>query len=762
MSANTVIRTNMHAINTHRQSGQISRNQALSMSRLSSGHRINNAADDAAGLGISEKMRAQIRSLDRASHNAQDGISLIQTAEGALSTISDILTRIRELTIQASNDTSVGGTGSASDRLRIQDEIDQLMEEIDSIAKRTEFNTRGLLNGSLYRDGVIRGGEWLSVEKVRINAPAQIQALDQFLRMTDRGPLIGSFADLLSAIGANLQGLSAEEWIAAHAGTNFSGLAQALDAAMGVEFSALGTPLAGTGRWDETGLVSGMHFANADDLLNLFVQGLHNPNALRTDTTAGTAQQNFANWSDFIQNANPDMGASTFARAMSQTGGEALYQALIRAGYRGLTENSTFNDVRNIFYTLGGGWSTGTTGFELRDALLTLSPGHNSSWLENRVGGVERHVTHVSEITDLTGNGIEQTILHDVIINGEPHTGMMYTLVGSVAASPTGVATQITNVARINTRDGRVQIQVRSYDPPSGPGTSWWPDINIWLERPDGQSDLMFGYQGNHLNIPGPGNFAVGDGNIFYTGWQGFPEYFIVDNLPEGYYVRIGIRNGGSPQSHNFVVDIIGLIQQETIIVTDPWEIFRDRYLRAEAEITQRDVWNPSEAKRERGNALWFQIGANSSQGINVEIGSMSTGTLFGREGANHTQERRIVNVLDVFGYNVQDGISGGSNYGPVIGGSRVGTLLEAIDEAHTRASRLRSSLGATQNRLEHTIENLDIASENLNASNSRIRDADMASEMMTLTRANVLQQAVFSTLTQANQSSQAVLQLLG
>jgi len=142
-----VVRTNTLALNSHRNLGMVGNAQARSSARLSSGFRINSAADDAAGLGISEKMRAQIRGLDQASRNAQDGISLIQTAEGAMSTVNEMVTRIRELVVQAANDTNVGGTGPDSDRVRIQDEINQLFDEIDATTQRTEFNTRTLLSG---------------------------------------------------------------------------------------------------------------------------------------------------------------------------------------------------------------------------------------------------------------------------------------------------------------------------------------------------------------------------------------------------------------------------------------------------------------------------------------------------------------------------------------------------------------------------------------------------------------------------------------
>ncbi|MBO1511742.1 flagellin N-terminal helical domain-containing protein [Metabacillus bambusae] len=138
------INHNIAALNTHRQLTSASAAQSKSMEKLSSGLRINRAGDDAAGLAISEKMRGQIRGLEMGSKNAQDGISLIQTAEGALNETHSILQRMRELAVQSSNDTNTN-----TDRAELQKEMDQLVEEIDRIANTTEFNTKKLLNGDL-------------------------------------------------------------------------------------------------------------------------------------------------------------------------------------------------------------------------------------------------------------------------------------------------------------------------------------------------------------------------------------------------------------------------------------------------------------------------------------------------------------------------------------------------------------------------------------------------------------------------------------
>jgi len=138
-----VVQHNMASANTNRQLGITNGNLAKSTEKLSSGYKINRAGDNAAGLTISEKMRGQIRGLEQASTNSQDGISLIQTAEGALSETQSILQRMRELTVQASNDTNV-----SADRSAITKELDALSQEVTRIASQTEFNTMKLLNGT--------------------------------------------------------------------------------------------------------------------------------------------------------------------------------------------------------------------------------------------------------------------------------------------------------------------------------------------------------------------------------------------------------------------------------------------------------------------------------------------------------------------------------------------------------------------------------------------------------------------------------------
>ena len=160
-----IINHNMNALNAHRNMGMNTNQAGKAMEKLSSGLRINRAGDDAAGLAISEKMRGQIRGLDQASRNSQDGISLIQTAEGALNETHNILQRMRELSVQGANDTN-----TAKDREAIETELKQLSSEIDRIATQTQFNKQDILTHT----GTANGGKKLNIQ-VGANANQKIE-----------------------------------------------------------------------------------------------------------------------------------------------------------------------------------------------------------------------------------------------------------------------------------------------------------------------------------------------------------------------------------------------------------------------------------------------------------------------------------------------------------------------------------------------------------------------------------------------------------
>ena len=166
-----VVQHNMSAANANRQLGISAGSLAKSTEKLSSGYKINRAGDNAAGLAISEKMRGQIRGLNQASANSEDGISLIQTAEGALQESQNLIQRMRELAVQAASDTNTD-----DDREQIQNEISQLTQEVDRIANTTEFNTKKLLDGSQAGSTTFNSGK-VSVEGTFVNGEVSVKML---------------------------------------------------------------------------------------------------------------------------------------------------------------------------------------------------------------------------------------------------------------------------------------------------------------------------------------------------------------------------------------------------------------------------------------------------------------------------------------------------------------------------------------------------------------------------------------------------------
>ena len=157
-----VVQHNLRAMNSNRMLNVNTQSQVKSAEKLSSGYRINRAADDAAGLAISEKMRRQMRGLTQASSNAQDGISMVQTAEGALNEVHDMLQRLNELSVKAEN-----GTLTSTDRSYIDAEVQQLISEIDRVASTTTFNEKNLLDGTLQNCSLQVGAE--SAQKIKFS-----------------------------------------------------------------------------------------------------------------------------------------------------------------------------------------------------------------------------------------------------------------------------------------------------------------------------------------------------------------------------------------------------------------------------------------------------------------------------------------------------------------------------------------------------------------------------------------------------------------
>ena len=185
-----VVQHNMQAMNANRQLGVTTEGQKKVTEKLSSGYKVNRAADDAAGLTISEKMRSQIRGLTQASSNAQDGVSCVQTAEGALAEVHSMLQRMNELAVKAAN-----GTNTSADRLAIQKEVSALSSEISRVAQSTQFNTLNLLNGSF------SAGKTLQVGTANVDAQ-RITIKISAMNATKLGVKAGTDVNLKTQTGA--------------------------------------------------------------------------------------------------------------------------------------------------------------------------------------------------------------------------------------------------------------------------------------------------------------------------------------------------------------------------------------------------------------------------------------------------------------------------------------------------------------------------------------------------------------------------------
>ncbi len=226
-----IIQHNMTAANTNRQLGITVGNLSKSSEKLSSGYRINRAGDDAAGLSISEKMRGQIRGLEQASTNAQDGISLIQTAEGALNETHSILQRMRELTVQAANDTNV-----TKDREYIAEELDALQEEITRIGNQTEFNTMKLLDGTLTGKNLQVGANTsqnigFEIGDMRATALAVNDAADKVSTYADATAYITTIDNAINSVSQQRSDLGALQNRLEHTIANADNTAENLQAA---------------------------------------------------------------------------------------------------------------------------------------------------------------------------------------------------------------------------------------------------------------------------------------------------------------------------------------------------------------------------------------------------------------------------------------------------------------------------------------------------------------------------------------------------
>jgi len=313
-----IINHNIAALNTHRQMGSANSAQMNSMEKLSSGMRINSAKDDAAGLSISEKMRGQIRGLEQASSNAQDGISLLQTAEGALNETHSILQRMNELTTQAAN-----GTLSANDRLAIKDEVTALNTEIDRISTATKFNGQTLLAGTF-------GTQIDAASTIEVGTTTGVTSID----------ISGAKASTTYTLSNTADGMELSD------GNGNTQTVKNVEGDAGVlDFSQLGVKIGVSDAWTEVGTV-GTVITDASSTVTLQI-GSENS----TTQQLGLSIAKMDTSSSSLNTASVDVDSASAAAASITVIQEAIDKVSLERSKMGAASNRLEHTINNLSNT---------------------------------------------------------------------------------------------------------------------------------------------------------------------------------------------------------------------------------------------------------------------------------------------------------------------------------------------------------------------------------------------------------------------------
>lgn len=663
-----VVRTNTMAINAQRQLNLNNNKVSKSLEKLASGYKINRAGDDAAGLAISERMKAQIKGLDAASTNSQDGISLVQTAEGALNEVHDMLNRMVELATKAAN-----GVYTEGQRANYSDEVKQLKDEIDRIADSTNFNSLKLLDGTMGKSegftidkasatNVQPGADiTLTYSAAHTNSSASMTAKDPKLTVDLTGFSMktvgtGSNHEVRITLGNGVSFTAASTTNATAAGTKIEGSSFSV---------ATGTTVAIDGN---TFKVEG---SNGKFTLSLVIAG-----------NIKTAESALA--------VNNQIGSTVSVAATT-----AADYAAASTAYHATTEVQKAqvegnNDRAGITVDIANAIGDGKT-LTIDGAEFIFKDGANS--------------------TVKAGDG--QTLIDLSQFDAAVH-GTKAKLAASLLSQQNALTK---NFDIQDLGDGKIHIGQKDSSKVNGDwGTQWNTQEKlekvVTAKNADTAATSKLSINGekvkdgDSLNINGqtykfvseePANKAAG---VNYVQVAGLGKTATGDQIATALANAINNNGGKATASGSDVtIDVASGFNTKTAIM---------------------------------GGGLVLQVGDTYENFNLLTVDAVDTHTeALGLDGVDITSQ------------------------------AAAGASINIINTAIDSVSKIRSNLGAIQNRLEHTINNLDTTSENLTAANSRIRDTDMAKEMMEYTKMNVLVQSAQAMLAQANQQPQSVLQLL-
>jgi flagellin len=677
-----VIQHCIEAMNANGKLNITEKGNEKSTRKLSSGYKINIAADDASGLAISEKMRKQIRGLNQANQNAEDGISMVQTADGALEEIQNMLQRMNELCVKAAN-----GTNSDTDREYIQDEIDQLNTEIDRVAVATKFNETYLLNGDIGKDSIITESDYQEI----------------------------NYYTALNGTKAG-QNVTKED----------------IDNTEGIKIVYIIDEVATT--------QTGTGTTSTDAKYNWL------KNALKTEIVPNAVQELIAAYPNAFQYLNgSSIGIGLKLSNKSEMGDSTL--AYVGVGY------SYYNDK-----TMVPDWLS----YQLAVNIETLTFDSN-----NMLEADSR-------------NELEVTIVHEMMhafMDEALTNGMTGVVDGKLADDrfPKWFIEGMAQTAAGGYYDGNDWVK-------NGLGittNSTVADIKKALQNNQiGGTDNVDNYGTGYLACMYLGYLAGGkkvDASSIQSGLDtvlseiksGKSLADVVKNLT-GYSTITAFQNNFADIAANFVYNLTQYVGNGTggvvggLTKTD--DILSDsaptqNLLLFELNTTNETVGN----KYPAGYTVFTGGSATNGKGdidVDTNIDTIAASTRAKRGlalqiGADGTKANKLVVYIDA--------VSAKS-----LGTIRVNVLTEnsatnsiaRVGLALSKVSEQRAELGSYQNRLEHTINNLGNVVENTTASESQIRDTDMATEMVKYSNSNILKQAGQAMLAQANQTNQGVLSL--
>ncbi|PKL42508.1 MAG: hypothetical protein CVV41_13225 [Candidatus Riflebacteria bacterium HGW-Riflebacteria-1] len=749
------VNNNIPAVSSYHQMLGVSNRLEKSVEKLSSGLRINRAADDAAGLTISEKLRRQVRGLARATMNAQDGISMIQSAEGALNETHSILHRMRELAIQASNDTL-----TSRDRLEIQKEVVQLRDDINRIAFNTEFNTKKLLDGSqnaaistssAYARGLVtgnvpEGGDYQVSLALLQAGSAQLQTTHLFSmrdsnRLAQGDTMLLSIAQMYDSNGVfileepqtiTLNGNSRTAEVVIDGYTSLDELAARLQNAMLSKKDGLGidnsvanvvvssqTMIAGLGGYleitsgfiGEKGVVSMAGDENLMTALGISTTRAAKDNLIEVQLTDKDKQTR-------VTQIDCDRASGLLSGIDIQFDSQAAQIA----GSRGLVQG-LYLPASEGFMVEAGGQLIG----------LTIASGYSTLEGIARSLNVQIESTAAGSLPGLSAQ----------VVNGEVRLAYQRPVSVSSTFGNNIVLTFAGPSSVLGFQNGSYSGFVDSAkdeDSLAWGFSQYQPGIEVstmaTLEVGDGQKSILVDICRSISAIPGVASVAdmISFEELKAKANQDFADAGVnvrldqVDGAMVFTSTLIGRNNVAPGTAYSSMVTIQAVKITATNATVSAGESML-RYFGMSAG-AKSGAGDSNFRFHVLQNENQYHIGANQAEAMKVSFSEMSAQAL----GVNN------LDMTTVAGAELA-----------------IGKLNKAID----KVSAERSKLGAFQNRLEHAITNLRSMHVNGTAAESRIRDTDVAMEMIEYTRNQVVSQSANAMLAQANTNAAGILNLL-